>query len=148
MPIYQGGADEAAVRQSKELHSQATENVEVANRQAIDSATSAWQAFQAAQATIQSNEATEKADEIAFEGVSKEQQVGGRTILDVLNAEQELLNAQVAVVTAQRNTVVAAYQVLTATGALTARALGLKVALYDPQDHYDSDANRWIGFGD
>jgi outer membrane protein len=148
VPIYQGGADEAQVRQTKELHSQATQNVEVANRQAIDQATSAWEGFQAAKATIESNQATEKADEIAFQGVSKEQQVGGRTILDVLNAEQELLNAQVAVVTAQRNTVVAAYQVLTATGALTAKALGLKVTLYDPVAHYDDDAHRWIGFGD
>jgi outer membrane protein len=148
VPIYQGGADEAAVRQAQQLHDQARQNVDAANRLTEEQATSAWESFQSAQATIQSNEATEKADEIAYQGVSKEQQVGGRTILDVLNAQQELLNAQVAVVLAERNTVVAAYQVLAAAGSLTAKALGLKVKLYDPQDHYDDDESRWIGFGD
>src|SRR5215472_7096320 len=147
VPIYQGGADHAAVRQSQELHDQARQNVDVANRGAQQEATSAWQVFQSAQATIKSTQATEQADEIAFRGVTKEQQVGGRTILDVLNAQQELLNAQVAVVTAQRNTVVAAYQVLAASGGLTAKALGLKVKLYDPIEHYDDDESRWIGFG-
>jgi outer membrane protein len=148
VPIYQGGADQAAVRQANELRDQARQNVNVANRQTEDQATSAWQSFQSAAATIQSNEATEKADEIAYQGVSKEQQVGGRTILDVLNAQQELLNAQVAVVTAKRNTVVAAYQVMAAEGTLTAKTLGLKVKMYDPKDHYDDDESRWIGFGD
>ena len=147
VPIYQGGADHAAVRQSQELHDQARQVVDVANRQAEQVATSAWQVFQSAQATIKSTQATEQADEIAFRGVSKEQQVGGRTILDVLNAQQELLNAQVAVVSAQRDTVVAAYQVLAASGGLTAKALGLKVKLYDPVEHYDDDESRWIGFG-
>ena len=88
-----------------------------------------------------------KADEIAFEGVSKEQRVGGRTVLDVLNAEQELLNAQVSLVTSQRDAIVAAYQVLAAGGVLTAKSLGLKVKLYDPLDHYNDDAAAWIGFG-
>jgi outer membrane protein len=147
VPIYQGGADHAAVRQSQELHDQARQNVDVADRQAQQAATSAWEVFQSAQATIKSTAATEQADEIAFRGVSKEQQVGGRTILDVLNAQQELLNAQVAVVTAQRNTVVAAYQVLASSGGLTAKALGLKVKFYDPVEHYDDDESRWIGFG-
>lgn len=148
VPIYQGGADHAQVREAKELHNQTTQNVEVADREVVDAATSAWEAFQSARATIDSNVATEKADEIAYQGVSKEQQVGGRTILDVLNAEQELLNAQVAVVTSKRNTVVAAYAVLAASGTLTAKDLALKVKLYDPIEHYDDDAARWIGFGD
>ena len=148
VPIYQGGADEAAVRQAHQLRDQARQNVDVANRQVEDQTTSAWQSFQSAQATIQSNQATETADEIAFQGVSKEQQVGGRTILDVLNAQQELLNAEVAVVTAKRNTVVAAYQVLAAEGSLTASSLGLKVKFYDPEEHYKDDESRWIGLGD
>jgi outer membrane protein len=148
VPIYQGGADHAAIRQAKELHDQEQQNFEVANRQVQDAATSAWEQFRSARATIDSNRATEAADEIALKGVSKEQQVGGRTILDVLNAQQELLNAQVAVVSAERDTIVAAYQVLSASGALTAKALGLKVKLYDPVEHYDDNASRWIGFGD
>lgn len=146
VPIYQGGAEEATVRQAKELHAQATLNVSVTERQVREAVATAWNTYQAALASITSNESTAKADEIAFTGVSKEQQVGGRTILDVLNAQQELLNAQVAVVSSQRDATVAAFQVLASAGTLTARSLGLKVRLYDPMEHYDSDAARWFGF--
>jgi outer membrane protein len=148
VPIYQGGADHAAIRQAVELDEQAKENVNAESRAAEQSATSAWELFQSAQGTIASSKATQNADAIAFQGVSREQQVGGRTILDVLNAQQELLNAQVAVVTAEHNTVVAAFQVLAAAGTLTAKDLGLKVKLYDPVAHYDDDESRWVGFGD
>jgi len=148
VPIYQGGAEEATIRQAKELHAQAELNVTVTDLQVRDAVSQAWSSFQAAQASIASNRATANADEIAFMGVKKEQQVGGRTVLDVLNAQQELLNAQVSVVTSQRNATVAAYQLLASVGALTAQSLGLKVKLYDPLAHYDSDAARWVGFGD
>jgi len=148
IPIYQGGADEAAVRQAKELHSQAQLNVQVTDLQVRQAVAAAWAQFESTEASIASNEAAERANEIAFEGVTKEQQVGGRTILDVLNAEQELLNASVALVSAKRNAEVAAFQVLAANGALTAKNLGLKVKIYDPLEHYDDDAARWIGFGD
>jgi outer membrane protein TolC len=113
-----------------------------------DAVAIAWAQFESAEASIASNEAAVRANEIAFEGVSKEQAVGGRTILDVLNAEQELLNASVALVSAKRNAEVAAFQVLAADGVLTAKTLGLKVKYYDPLEHYDSDAARWIGLGD
>jgi len=148
IPIYQGGAEQAAIRQAKELHSQAVLNVSLTDRQVREAVASAWNTYQAALAGIASNEATEKADQIAFEGVSKEQRVGGRTILDVLNAQQELLNAQVAVVSSRRDATVAAFQVLASTGGLTAKSLGLSVRFYDPALHYESDAARWIGFGD
>jgi len=147
VPIYQAGVEEANVRQARELHAQSQLNVAVADRLVRDAVEQAWANYQSALGTIDSNEATEKADEIAFEGVTKEQQVGGRTVLDVLNAEQELLNAQVALVTSERNAVVAAYQVLSAGGSLTARTLGLKVKLYDPLEHYNDDAGAWVGFG-
>jgi outer membrane protein len=147
VPIYQAGVEEANVRQARELHAQAQLNVAVADRQVRDAVTAAWATYQSALGTIASNESTAKADAVAFEGVSKEQQVGGRTVLDVLNAEQELLNAQVALVSSQRNAVVAAYQVLAAGGALTAQSLGLKVKLYDPLEHYNADASAWVGFG-
>jgi len=147
VPLYQGGAEYATIRQDAELRDQARRNVDVQSRAAEEAATSAWELFQSAQATIKSNEATEQADEIAYRGVSREQQVGSRTIIEVLNAQQELLNAQVAVVTSRRDTLVAAYQVLAATGSLTARALALNVKLYDPVEHYEEDESRWIGFG-
>ena len=145
MPIYQGGADQAEVRQAKEYRSQAEMNIVASDRSVRQAVQSAWETFVSAQATIKSNEEQVKADTIAFEGVRREQQVGGRTTLDVLNAQQELLNSQLAVVIAQRNTVVAAYQLLAAAGKLTAQNLGLKVTLYDPIEHYDDDAARWIG---
>jgi outer membrane protein len=148
IPIYQGGGEQAAVRQAKQLRAQAQLNVSVTDRQVHSTVASAWNAYQAALANIDSNEVTAKSNEIAFTGVSKEQRVGGRTILDVLNAQQELLNAQVAVVTSRRDATVAAFQVLAAAGLLTAKSLGLKVAIYDPLAHYEDNASRWIGFGD
>ena len=146
VPIYQGGADEAGVRQAKQLHSQAQLDAVNAERQTREGVSAAWEAFQSAQSAIASNQASVKANQLAFEGVSKEQQVGSRTILDVLNAEQELLNSEVAVVTAKHNAEVAAYNLLAATGQLTAKNLGLAVKLYDPKDHYDDDSNAWFGF--
>jgi outer membrane protein len=148
IPIYQGGAEQAAVRQAKQQRAQAQLNVSVTDRQVRSAVASAWNSYQAALANIDSNEATAKSNEIAFTGVSKEQRVGGRTVLDVLNAQQELLNAQVAVVTSRRDATVAAYQVLAASGLLTAKSLGLKVTIYDPLVHYDDNAARWVGFGD
>ncbi len=148
VPLYQGGADEAGVRQAKQLHSRSQLDVITARRQIQDGVRSAWESFQSAQATIGSNQAQLTANELAHEGVQREQQVGARTVLDVLNAEQELLNAQVAVATSKRNAEVAAYQLLEATGQLTARNLGLKVKLYDPDVYYDENASRWLGFGD
>ncbi len=145
VPIYQGGADQAEVRQAKEYRSQAEINIVTSDRSVRQAVQSAWEAFTSAQATIDSNQEQVKADTIAFEGVRREQQVGGRTTLDVLNAQQELLNSQLSVVVAQRNTVVAAYQLLAASGKLTAQNLGLKVTVYDPVQHYDDDAARWIG---
>lgn len=148
VPIYQAGVEEATLRQAKELHAQAELNIHVSDRAVRDAVAVAWAQFESAEASIASGEAAVAANRIAFEGVSKEQSVGGRTILDVLNAQQELLNAAVALVTAKHNAVVAAFQVLSASGALTATNLGLKVKLYDPTVHYDNDAAAWIGFGD
>jgi outer membrane protein len=147
VPIYQAGIEEATIRQARELHAQSQLNVASADRAVRDAVATAWSTLQSALGTIDSNQATVKADEIAFEGVSKEQQVGGRTVLDVLNAEQELLNAQVSLVSSNRDALVAAYAVLAAGGALTARSLGLKVKFYDPLEHYNDDAAAWIGFG-
>jgi len=145
VPIYQGGADEAAVRQVKQYRSQAEMNIVASDREVRQAVQSAWETYVSARATIDSNAEQLKADTIAFEGVKREQQVGGRTTLDVLNAQQELLNSQLASVVAERNTVVAAFQLLAASGKLTAKDLGLKVKFYDPVEHYDDNAARWIG---
>ena len=148
VPLYQGGADQAGVRQAKQLHSQSQLNVVYADRQVREGVKAAWELFQSAQSAIASDEAQLEANQLAYKGVRREQEVGARTILDVLNAEQELLNSQVAVVSSRRNAQVAAYQLLAATGQLTAQNLGLKVKFYDPNAYYDSNAARWFGFGD
>jgi len=145
VPIYQGGAEEATVRQAKELHSQAILLAASSDRQVREAVQSAWSTYASADASIDSNQLQVTANESAYTGVSREQQVGGRTILDVLNAEQELLNAQVALVTARHNAIVAAYALLASEGHLTAQDLGLKVKIYDPLEHYHDDAARWIG---
>jgi outer membrane protein len=148
VPIYQGGGDQAQVRQAKELRSQAQLQVADTERQVLDAARSAWEAYTSAEASITSNTAQVEANEIAYKGVKLEQQVGARTILDVLNAEQELLNSQVLLVSSKRDAAVAAYELLSAIGTLTAKDLALPVKLYDPIDHYEDDAGRWIGLGD
>jgi outer membrane protein len=148
VPIYQGGAEESAVRQAKQLRSQAELAIADTQRQVVDATRTAWQSFVTAQATIQSNRAQVDANQVAFDGVKQEQQVGSRTILDVLNAEQELLNAQVSVVVSQRDSYVAAYQLLAAMGLLTAKNLALHVRLYNPLQNYDDNAARWFGLGD
>ena len=90
---------------------------------------------------------TGPARDLALEGVRRESEVGSRTVLDVLDAEQELLNARVNLVRAQRNEALASYQVLSALGRLTAGDLDLDTPVYDPKVHYDEASGKWIGGG-
>ncbi|HEX4535152.1 MAG TPA: TolC family outer membrane protein [Rhizomicrobium sp.] len=148
VPIYQGGGDEATVRRAKQLHSETQIQIAQADRQVRQSVTSSWQNFTAAKSSISTNQTAVSANQTAYDGAVIEQQAGSRTILDVLNAEQELINSQVSVVISQHDTMVTAYQVLATTGQLTAHALALRVNYYDPQQYYDDNASRWFGFGD
>ncbi len=86
-----------------------------------------------------------QAAEIALNGVREEARVGQRTTLDVLNAQQELVNARVALVTAQRDRVVASYTLLAAVGRLSPEVLGLRVPVYEPQVHYQQVRDSWVG---
>ena len=147
IPIYQAGSQYSRIRQAKHTHSQSRLQVAEAERSVIQAATNAWQNLNTAQATIQSDLEQVRANEIAFEGVRQEAQVGSRTTLDVLDAEQELLDARVALVQSQRDELVAAYQLLSAIGGLTAENLGLDVDLYDPTANYRSVKNKLIGYG-
>lgn len=148
IPIYQGGAEESAVRQAKDQRAQAEIEIADTQRQAVGATQTAWQAYTVAKGSIASDEIAVKANQEAFEGVKAEQQVGSRTVLDVLNAQQELLNAEVGLVSAQRDAQVAAYQLLGAIGWLTAKKLALRVQVYDPSQNYKDNATRWLGFGD
>jgi outer membrane protein len=104
----------------------------------------AWSQLQAAQAAVESDLATVAANRIALAGVREEERVGQRTLLDVLNAEQELLNSEVTLVTDRRNVVVASYALVAAIGRLNAQELGVAALVYDPEQHYREVRNKWF----
>ena len=106
---------------------------------------SSWGQLDTARAVIQSSKAAVKSNEIALDSIRQEAQVGQRTTFDVLFQQQQLLNARVALVTAQRDRVVASYSVMAAIGRLSAANLNLSVAQYDPTVHFDQVKDNWIG---
>jgi outer membrane protein len=145
VPIYQGGAEYSAIRQSKETVGQQRLNLDVNRDQARATVVASWGQLDAAKAQIEATTAQVNAAEIALNGVREEARVGQRTTLDVLNAQQELVNARVALVTAQHDRVVASYTLLAAVGGLSMQHLGLNVLIYDPQVHYQQVRDAWIG---
>jgi outer membrane protein len=148
MPIYQGGVEYAAIRQARQQQLQTRQKIEDARRTAVQAATSAWATYGSAKATIDSTQQQVRANEVALEGVQREALVGSRTTLDVLNAEQTLLNSRVTLVQSLANLVNASYQVAGAVGRLTARDLNLQVPLYDETAYYNAVKNKWFGTGD
>ncbi|WP_246450512.1 TolC family outer membrane protein [Sphingomonas rhizophila] len=144
IPLYQGGLPSARIRQAQAFEGQALEQVIGTERAVVSSTRSAFALYQAARGAISANEVAVKANELALEGARAENSVGTRTILDVLNAEQELLNAQVALVTARRDAYVAGFQLLNAMGQAEADDLGLDGGpLYDPLGNYRQVAGDW-----
>ncbi len=137
LPLFQGGQPSAQVRQAKERSGQAIEQVIQAERDTIAQTRTAYASWRASNAVIISSESAVAAASLSLEGVKAENSVGNRTILDILNAEQELLNAQVQLVSARRNAYVAGFSLLAAMGDAEARDLGLEGgAFYDPDTHY------------
>jgi len=145
VPLYQAGAVYSRVRQQKHVANQRRIETDQQRRDAIESAARAWEALQAAQAQISSFRAQIEASEIALEGVQREAQVGSRTVLDVLDAEQELLDSRVNLVRAQRDEGVAAVQLKSAIGRMTAPGLSLPVDIYDPTRNYETVRGKWFG---
>jgi len=125
LPLYQGGVTYARLRQSKHTLGQRELEADQARLDARENATSAWESYQAALASIEAIQTQIVASEIALEGVQREAEVGARTVLDVLDAEQELLDARVDLVSAERNQLVASLQVLASVGRLTGQQIGL-----------------------
>ncbi len=145
VPLYQGGAEYASIRQAKEQLGQARLNADVQRDSVRASVVSSYGLLDTAKASIISGQAAVKAAETALAGTREEAKVGQRTTLDVLNAQQALLNARVTLVSAQRDRVVASYAALGSVGRLSAQELNLSVALYDPDVHYDQVKDQWIG---
>jgi outer membrane protein len=144
IPIFQGGLPAARIRQAQALEGQQLELVIATERLVIANARSAYASYEAAKRAIESNQVAVQANELALQGARAEQTVGTRTVLDVLNAEQELLNSQVALVTAKRDAYVAGFQLLNAMGQAEAEDLGLEGGpLYDPLGNYRRVASNW-----
>ncbi len=145
VPIYQGGAEYSQIRQAKETLGQRRHDLDVARDQVRVGVAQAWALLDAAKSSIISTQGQVKSAEGALNGVREEARLGQRTTLDVLNAQQELVNARVALVSAQRDRVVNSYSVLGSIGRLSPRVLGLAVASYDAQVHYHQVRDAWIG---
>ena len=145
VPLYQGGGEYATIRQAKETLGQRRLDLDTARDQVQQTVTQAWGQLEAAKAQIEATQAQVAAAEIALNGVSEEARVGQRTTLDVLNAQQDLVNARASAATAQRDRVVASYTVLAAVGGLSPQILGLGVPNYDPMVHYQQVRDSWGG---
>jgi len=143
VPIYQGGLPSARVREAQARLSQTLEGVTEVERAVVADTRTAYSRYQAALEVIRSSESAVSANELALEGVRAEQGVGTRNVLDVLNAEQELLNSRVTLVTARRDAYVQGFALLAALGRAEAKDLGLDGGpLYDPAINYRRVRNR------
>ena len=143
IPLYQAGSVASQVRESRNTNNQRRLEIEETRRRVAQQVTQAWERLTTATDRIRSSADQTRAAEIALEGVRQEAEVGLRTTLDTLDAEQELLEARVALVIAERDQYVAAFDVRAAIGRLTARALDLAVDYYDPAAHYERVHRRW-----
>jgi outer membrane protein len=145
IPIYQGGAEYATVRQSKEGLTVEELKADSARDQIRQNVVAAWGLNQASIGVVRAARAAVSANEVALTGVREEAKVGQRTTLDVLNAQQALLQARTTLVQAEHDQVVNSYSLLSAIGRLNIPTLGLAVAEYDPRVHFDQVKNKWIG---
>jgi len=145
VPIYQGGSEYSLIRQSKESLAQQRLTLETTRDQARANTVTAWGQLVAGKAQVASAQSQVSASEIALNGVREEAKAGQRTTLDVLNAQQALVNARVALVTAQHDRVVASYAVLTSIGRFSPQVLNLPTLTYDPSVHYQQVRDAWFG---
>jgi outer membrane protein len=145
IPVYQGGTEYSLIRQSKENLAQQRLNLEMTRDQTRANTVTAWGQLVAGKAQVASAQSQVTASEIALNGVREEAKAGQRTTLDVLNAQQALVNARVALVTAQHDRVVASYSVLNAVGRLSPIVLKLPTTTYDPTVHYQQVRDSWAG---
>ncbi|HEX6866434.1 MAG TPA: TolC family protein, partial [Caulobacteraceae bacterium] len=143
MPLFTGGLTNSQVRQASAQNDADRVAIEGARRDALQDVAQAWNGLLGARANLAATEEQVRATRIAFEGAREEAQVGLRTTLDVLNAEQELRNAQLALVSARRDEYVAAAQVLAAMGDLNTETLAVDVPTYDPADNFNKVKHSW-----
>ncbi len=145
VPLYQGGGVASRIRQGKETLGQRRLEVDQSRDQVRNAVVSSWTNLVSSRATIKSNQAQVNAANIALEGVIEERNVGQRTQLEVLQARSAVLTAQLQLVTAKRNRIVAGYSLLSSVGRLSAKNLRLPVRLYQPKEHYKKVKDLWYG---
>jgi len=145
IPIYSGGRTSALVRQSKESLSQARIEVDVNRDQVRQAVTSAWTQYTAAQQSVAANRQVIAAAQLALNGVIEERNVGQRTTLDVLNAQNAVITAKINLASSEHDVVVASYAILSAIGRLSVERLALNVVKYKPEEHYNAVKDKWIG---
>jgi outer membrane protein len=145
VPLYQSGSVYSRLRAARQTASQRRRDLDQSHRNAIEETSRAWQDIHTVGARKASFEAQIKAAEIALEGVQQEAAVGSRTVLDVLDAEQELLDAKVSFVGSERDELIAKFDLKSAIGELTAGHLGLPVDIYDSAKNYNDVRWRWFG---
>lgn len=145
IPIYQAGDVYARVRQAKQNHIGYLQQIEQVRTEQQQVVVAAWAQLESARAQLASDRVAVQSNKVALQGVREEEKVGQRTLLDVLNAELEFLNSQVALETDRRNLVVAAYTVVSAMGRLDAAWIGTAAYVYDPVVHYKEVRRKWLG---
>jgi len=145
IPIYTGGRSSAQVRQAKEQLGQARIEVDVIQDQVRQAIGSAWSQLESARASVKANRDGISASQLALDGVIEERKVGQRTTLDVLNAQNSLVDIQIALVQAEADSIIASYALLAASGRMTAQDMQLQVAQYKPEEHYDAVKDKWFG---
>ena len=145
IPLYESGYVYSQVRQAKQLASQSRIQVIEVARAVRQAVASSWNAYVGLAQIIKNTRTQVSAAQLALNGVQQEYQAGTRTTLDVLDAQRDLVQAQVLQVTAERNRVVSGYQLLAAIGHLTAKDVGLSVPIYDPNENYKRVRDKWIG---
>jgi outer membrane protein len=147
VPLYQAGSVSAQIRQAIETLSQRRQQIDEQRELARQNVSSQWGLLIAARGNVAAGKSAVEATRIALQGVREEEKVGQRTILDVLNSEQQYLNAQVNLVSFQRDLVVTSYGVLAYMGRLTAYDIALQAELYDPARYYGEVKDAWFGWG-
>ncbi len=146
VPIYaDGGEVFARVRQAKHTHVSIIQEIEQARAFVQSQVVQTWSQLQAFRAQSESDRAQIQANQTALNGVREEEKVGQRTLLDVLDAQRELLNSQVQLETTKRNILVASYSVIAAIGRLNVAETGVAGTAYDPEAHYHEVRRKWWG---
>jgi outer membrane protein TolC len=147
IPLYRAGTDYSKTRQAVQTATQRGLELDDTRNKARENAANGWQSLMTAREAIKGRKEVVTAETEALAGVREEAKVGTRTVPDVLNAEQELLDARINLVKVEHDEEMAILQLRSAIGALTADALRLSVAVYDPTAHYKDVRDKWFGFG-